>query len=59
MLALQPRGCHSGDEELRTVGAVAHAGTGIGHSQQVGVGEGQGVVDLVVEGVAGAAGTVT
>ena len=60
-MAVEPRGRHGGDEELRTVGAMrltvrATAQTGVRHSQQIGVVELQRGVDFVVEVVAGAAG---
>ena len=56
VLALQPLRGHGGDEELRSVGALAQAASGVGHGQNVGDREGQGGVDLVVEDVSGASG---
>ena len=51
MAAVQPGGLNGGDEELRTVGA----GACVSHCQQVGLGEGELGVNLVLELVAGAA----
>ena len=50
MAAVQPRGLNGGDEELRTVGA----GACVSHCQQVGLGEGELGVNLILELVAGA-----
>src|SRR5450830_2108742 len=63
VLAGQPRGRGDGDEELRAVGAARLAGdrvparAGVGHREQVRLGEAELGVDLVVEVVARAAGT--
>src|SRR5580765_1300807 len=59
VLALQPGGRAHRDEELRAVGALAHALAGVGHGQHVGLGEVLVGADLVVEGVAGPAEALT
>ena len=48
-----------GDEELRAVGALAHALAGVGHGEHVGLGEVLVGADLVVERVARAADALT
>src|SRR5699024_10502141 len=55
--AVEVRGRHDGDEELRTVGAAAAALAGVRHGEQVGTVELELRVDLVVEVVARATGT--
>ena len=62
VLAVEPSRSHRGDEELRAVGARDLAGhvtalAGVRHSELVGLVEDELGVNLVVEGVAGAAHT--
>ena len=59
VLALQPGGWNGGDEELRTVGAAAHADTRVSHSQLVRLVEVQLWVDLIIELVARATEALT
>jgi hypothetical protein len=65
VLAVEVRRLRHGDEELRAVRAAHLAGdrvaaqAGVRHREQVRLGEPQLGVDLVVEGVAGAAGAAT
>ena len=61
MVAVEPRGRHGGNEELRAIGAVdlavgAAAQAGVGHGQQIRLVELERRVDLVVEVIARAAG---
>src|SRR6476619_2388365 len=59
VLALEPRGGRGRDEELRAVGALAHALAGVGHGEDVGLGEVLVGADLVVERVARSAEALT
>src|SRR5690606_22174565 len=58
VLALEPGGGDGRDEELRTVRSTAHLDAGIGHGENVWLGEVQLRVDLVVKLVAGATGAL-
>ena len=59
VLTLQPGGGSSGDEELRTIGSLATIGSSVSHREDVGLGEVELRVNLVIELVAGATGTGT
>ena len=56
VLALKPLCGGGGDEELRAVGSLTQAATGVGHGQDVGSGEGQRGIDLIVEDITRATG---